>query len=71
MLTEYRFACATLNVPLTGAEVTQSDADSGRSLMDEELEVVRDELEAEDLDAEPNLGDAVTSGGNACYCGTM
>lgn len=39
--------------------------------MDEELEVVRDELEAEDLDAEPDLGDAVTSRGIACYCGTL
>jgi hypothetical protein len=39
--------------------------------MDEELEVVRDELEAEDLEDEPGLGDAGTTGGKQCYNGTM
>jgi hypothetical protein len=39
--------------------------------MDEEVEAVLDELESHDLEDEPQLGDAITSGGNVCVCGTM
>jgi hypothetical protein len=39
--------------------------------MDEELVQVIDELESNDLDEEPGLGDAATSKGNACECGTI
>jgi hypothetical protein len=39
--------------------------------MDEELAVVHDELEAEDLEDDAGLGDAATTGGKVCNCGTM
>jgi hypothetical protein len=41
--------------------------------MDEELAVVYDELEAEDLEDDAQLGDAVTTKANGpgCYCGSM
>lgn len=38
--------------------------------MDEEVVVAIDELEAEDVD-DAELGDANTTGGKQCYCGTM